>query len=421
MKMKNYIGLVLLICWGPLMAQSGSYSLPQLRDAARQNYPEFKRKGITEKRYSLEMDKLWKLLYPKMTFNAQASWQSAVTSIPANIPGVEVQKRDQYKAFVDVNQVLWDGGIVKRQLDLRESQQAAEQKAIDVSLNKVQEQIDLLFFSSLLLQDRAEQLELVATTIENKLKQVKGAVSNGVMLESNVWLLEAELVKNGQMQTELAAQRETALRILGEWTGLSIDANTKFEQRRKQVLPMSPVIKRPELELFSLQKRSIDAGIAAVDAKYMPRIYGFAQLGYGRPGLNFLDTRFRPWAMVGARFTWDIFDWGAGKIDKETIGLQKELLKVQEEAFERQTEIGLIQVEEDLGKLNKLLVQDDALIVLRGKIKATASAQLDNGVITATEYLDRVNEETAAKLSKNLHEIQILMTQAKYGYITGNN
>lgn len=421
MKMKNYLGLLLLICWGPLMAQPATYSLEDLRAAARENYPEFKRKGISEKQYSLEIDKLWKLLYPKMTFNAQASWQSAVTSIPASIPGIEVQKRDQYKAFVDVNQVLWDGGIVKRQLDLREAQQAAEQQSIEVSLNQVQEQIDLLFFSSLLLQDHEEQLGLAETTIDNKLKQVRGAVSNGVMLESNVWLLEAELVKNSQAQTELQAQRQTASRILAEWTGLPVDVNSKFEERKEEVLPLSPVIKRPEIQLFSLQKRSIEAGIAAVDAKYMPRVYGFAQLGYGRPGLNFLDTRFRPYALVGARLTWDIFDWGAGKIDKETIGLQKELLKVQEEGFERKTEIGLIQVEEDLNKLKALLVQDDALIALRGKIKETASAQLDNGVITATEYLDRVNEETAAKLSKSLHEIQILMTQAKYGYITGNN
>ena len=98
-----------------------------------------------------------------------------------------------------------------------------------------------------------------------------------------------------------------------------------------------------------------------------------------------------------------------------------ELVKVQQVAFKRQTDLGLIQVDEDLMKLKKLLQQDDDMIRLRGKIREISSAQLDNGVITATEYLDRVNEETGAVLAKKLHEIQVLMTQAKYGYITGNN
>ena len=422
MKMKRYFTLLVLIsCLGPIFGQSAVYDLSQLRAAARQNYPEFQRKGISVAQYNLELDKLMTLLYPKMTFTAQASWQSAVTSIPANIPGIEVQKRDQYKAFVDVNQVLWDGGVVKRQLDLRDAKQASEQQEIEVNLNKVQEQVDLLYFSSLLLQDQAKQLELVKTTIENKLEQVRGAVKNGVMLESNVWLLEAELLKNQQMRTELQAQRQTAIRILAEWTGLPIDNSAEFVEVKAKPIDFKIAIRRPELELFSMQKRTIDASISAIDAKYMPRIYAFAQLGYGRPGLNFLDTRFRPWAVVGARLSWDIFDWGAGKIDKQSIGLQKQLLKIQEDGFARQTNIGMIQVEEELAKLNQLLTQDASLIALRGKIIETASAQLDNGVITATEYLDRVNEETAAKLAKRLHEIQILMSQAKYGYITGNN
>lgn len=421
MKMKKYIILLLVAMSLSPAIWAQSLNLSQLREAAKQNYPEFQRKGISERSYALELDKLRTLLFPKLTFNAQASWQSAVTSIPVPIPGVEVQKRDQYKAYVDVNQVLWDGGVVKRQLDLREAQQATEQQQINVSLAKVQEQVDLLYFSILLMQAQNRQLDLVRETISNKLSQVKGAVKNGVMLESNIWLLEAELVKNEQQKTELLAQEKSALRMLSEWTGLEIEESSNLEIPEKQVMPMTTVIKRPELELFTLQKRTIDAGVSAIDAKYMPRVFAFAQLGYGRPGLNFLDTRFRPYAMLGARLTWDIFDWGAGKIDKETILLQKELLKVQEDAFARQTEIGLIQVDESLAKLAKLLVQDESMIDLRGKIKNTASAQLDNGVITATEYLDRVNEETAAKLAKDLHEIQVLMTQAQFGYITGNN
>jgi outer membrane protein TolC len=424
MQMKKIMILLLLPL---LLATAGwsqqGYSLEQLRAAAKENFPEFKQKAISQHGYDLEMDKLKTYMYPKLNFGLQASWQSAVTAIPNLLPGIEIkpQPRDQYKAYVDVNQVVYDGGVMGRTMALKDAQQEVEQQKIETNLQKVQEQVDFLYFSGLLLQAQEEQLQLVRTTIENKLKQVKGAIENGVTLESNAWLLEAELVKNEQQQTEAMAQRQSIARMLSEWTGLPMDSNTRLESPKEKDLPLKPTISRQELRLFALQHRAVDLGIAAVDAKYRPKVFAFSQLGYGRPGLNFLDTQFRPWAVAGVRLSWDIYDWGAGKIEKETLALQKELVKVQQDAFKRQTELGLIQVDEDLQKLKKLLQQDDDMIRLRGKIREISSAQLDNGVITATEYLDRVNEETGAVLAKKLHEIQVLMTQAKYGYITGNN
>jgi outer membrane protein TolC len=424
MQMKNIVtSLILtLLFWTPVWSQQG-YTLEQLRAAAHENFPEFKQKALSQHGYELEMEKLRTLLYPKLNLGLQASWQSAVTAIPNVIPGIEIQSqpRDQYKAYVDVNQVVYDGGLMNSQKALKDAQQEVEQQKIETNLQKVQEQVDFLYFSGLLLQAQHEQLQLVRNTIDNKLKQVRGAISNGVTLESNAWLLEAELVKNEQQQTEIMAQRQSVARMLTEWTGLPVDANTKLESPKEKDLPLKPTISRQELRLFALQHRAVDLGIAAVDAKYRPRVFAFSQLGYGRPGLNYLDTQFRPWMVAGVRLSWDIYDWGAGRIEKETLALQKELVKIQQDAFKRQTDLGLIQVDEDLQKLKKLLQQDDDMIRLRGKIRDISSVQLDNGVITATEYLDRVNEETGAVLAKKLHEIQVLMTQAKYGHITGNN
>jgi outer membrane protein TolC len=414
----------LLLCLLPWAAMAQApLSLEQLRSAARANYPEIRQKDISKQGYELEMQKLHTMLYPKMNFGLQTSWQTATTAVPNIVPGVDFKAmpRGQYKAYVDVNQMVWDGGAGMKALDFKASQQDVEQQKIEVSLQKSQEQVDFLFFSALLLQAQVEQLQLVRSTIENKLKQVQGAIANGVMLESNGWMLEAELIKNAQLQTEAKAQQTTVARMLSEWTGIDVKADAQFEVPSPRDLPNKPVVSRAEMHLFTLQNRAVDLGIAAIDAKNRPKLTAFSQLGVGRAGLNLLDPQIKPWAIVGARLSWDIYDWGAGKVEKEQLALQKELVKMQRDAFDRQTNLGLIQVEEDLDKLRKLLQQDNDLIRLRGKIKDIANAQLESGVITATEYIDRLNEETAANLAKHLHEIQVLMTQAKYGYITGNN
>jgi hypothetical protein len=65
----------------------------------------------------------------------------------------------------------------------------------------------------------------------------------------------------------------------------------------------------------------------------------------------------------------------------------------------------------EVSKLQQVLTSDDEIIALREKIKSTASAQLENGVINSTDYLREVNAEDQARQSKILHEIQLLLAQ----------
>ena len=52
-------------------------------------------------------------------------------------------------------------------------------------------------------------------------------------------------------------------------------------------------------------------------------------------------------------------------------------------------------------------------------IEATAQAQLEQGVITAADYIREVNAEDQARLSKILHQLQLLQAQLNYQTITG--
>ena len=137
-QMKNIAAsLLLMLIFSTAAFAQTVYSLEQLRAAAKENYPEFKQKALSKQGYDLEIEKLKTLLYPKLNFGLQASWQSAVTAI--EIPGIEIksQPRDQYKAYVDVNQVVYDGGLMSRQLALKDAQQEIEQQKIETNLQKV--------------------------------------------------------------------------------------------------------------------------------------------------------------------------------------------------------------------------------------------------------------------------------------------
>jgi hypothetical protein len=66
-----------------------------------------------------------------------------------------------------------------------------------------------------------------------------------------------------------------------------------------------------------------------------------------------------------------------------------------------------------------MLQKDEEIINLRTRITKTASSQLDNGVITSGEYISRMNEEIQARLSQQLHKVQLELAKLTYLYNLG--
>jgi hypothetical protein len=60
----------------------------------------------------LEIEAINKAKLPKIDLNAQATYQSDVTSLPISLPNVTVNppNKDQYRATVDV-QLIYNGGL----------------------------------------------------------------------------------------------------------------------------------------------------------------------------------------------------------------------------------------------------------------------------------------------------------------------
>ena len=74
----------------------------------------------------------------------------------------------------------------------------------------------------------------------------------------------------------------------------------------------------------------------------------------------------------------------------------------------------MVQQDAEITKMQKLLATDDEIIGLRVKVKEAAKAQLDNGVITANDYLREVNAEDQARQTKITHQLQLLQARINY-------
>jgi outer membrane protein TolC len=308
-----------------------------------------------------------------------------------------------------VNQPLYDGGVVRSQKKIQEAAGVIEEQKLEVELYKLKDRVNQLFFGVLLVDLQVVQIILLKKDLQTNIDKTEASINNGVALKSNADVLKAELLKANQRITELKAARKVYCEMLGMFINKTLDDKTKFVQPEDFIV--SQTLNRPELILFDQQSKTIDLQHQQLKARNMPKFSLFAQGGYGRPALNPLNNKFDTYYLGGIRMNWSLTGFYTFKNDKALLEINRRNVDVQKELFVFNTNYALKQQSTEVDKYRDLLSSDSEIISLRTAIKTRASAQLENGVISASDFLRELNAEEQAKEARILHEVQLLLAQ----------
>jgi outer membrane protein TolC len=404
-----------------LLAQQETLGLQKAYDLAQQNYPLIKQRDLIKQTTGYTIDNLSKGFLPQINLSGQATYQSQVTEIKVPVPGINIEPpgKDQYKILADVNQLIYDGGVIKQQKTIQQLADEVEQQKVDVELYKLKERINQLFLGVLFLDEQLKQVDLIKIDLNNGIKRVEAQVNNGVAFKSNLNVLKAELLKADQRTIELKASRKGYIDVLSLFINQNLSENTRLEKPATQVSSLSNDIQRPELKLYSTQEKLLGGQFKLIDSRNKPKASLFWQGGYGRPGLNFLKNEFDFFYTTGVRLNWSFGGLYTQKREKKIIELNQKTIDVQKDVFLFNTNTQLKQQQSEVDKLQQLVDTDKEIIDLRIKVKDAAKAQLENGVITANDYLREVNAEDQARQSLITHQIQLLQAQINYQTISG--
>ncbi len=413
----------LLCAAGHLPAQTTQpLTLEEAYQLSRSNYPAIRQLDLVAKTSGINIDNLRKGYLPQISFLAQASYQSAVTEIKVPVPGFSVDplSKDQYKIVADINQVIYDGGVIREQKNQQELNAKVEQQKIEVDLFKIRERINQLFLGTLYLDEQLKQVGLVREDLQNGIRKVEAQVANGVAFRSNLDLLQAELLKTDQRAIEIRSTRTGFMQALGLFIHQSLPADQLLSMPESISLSADNNIVRPELQLLNAQDQLLGSQVKLIQSKNIPRASLFAQGGYAKPGLNFLKNQFDFYYIGGIRLSWNIGGLYTSKRDRQLVDINRQIVGIQKETFLLNTNAALVQQQAEIDKLQQLIQSDAAIIQLRARVKDAAKAQLENGVITANDYLREVNAEDQARQSQIAHQIQFLQAKINYKYILGN-
>jgi len=425
--LKNKKGIQLSIFF-VVMMQLG-YSQPALTSLnlekayqlARENYPLIKQKDLIARSAFLTIENIRTAFLPQLSVNGQASYQSDVTTISIPIAGFKYTplSKDQYKVWGDLNQLIYDGGIVKTQKTIQERSSLVDDQKTEVELYQLKDRINQLYLGVLLLDEQLKQAVLAREDVNIGLKTVQAQVQNGTAFKSAQWVLEAQLLQNDQKVIEIKNSRLALLHVLELFVRVPISENVVLEVPVVKTT-LDDAIQRPEILLYGYQDSLWRAQQQLVNAKNIPTLSLFAEGGYGKPGYNMLDNAFTLYGIGGIRFNWSISNFYTSKRQQQIIDVNRKINNVQKEVFLFNTRTELVQQQANIKNLKDEMDIDEKIMAVRSKITESSKAQLQNGVINSNDYLREINAEDQTRSLNILHQIQLLQAKINYQTIQGN-
>lgn len=414
--------LILCILLNNYSAIYAQLSIESCQEKAKKNYPLIKRYDLIEKTKDYNLSNAAKGYLPQFSVSAKATYQSDVTGIPISVPGIDIQplSKDQYGVSLDVNQTIWDGGVINSKKEIAKSSSEVALKQLEVTLYSLNDRVNQLYFGILLLDAKIDQNRLLQEELGRNFDMISSYIENGVANQSDLDAVKVEQLRTKQTQTQLGSNRKAYIDMLSVLIGEPINEGVILEKPNVDGDVLTKDIKRPELYLFEAQHKDLETQKRFIKIGYMPKFGLFATGGYGRPGLNMLEDKFAAYYIAGIRLSWNFGGLYTEKNERRLIEANQNSLAVEKETFLFNTNLEVTKEQNEINRNRDLLKYDDEIITLRNNMKKSAEIKVANGTLTVTDLMREINAEDLARQDKIQHEIELLLSIYNLKYTTNN-
>ena len=383
-------------------------SLSVCYEKTEKNYPLIQQLELIDLSEKYNLQNASRAWIPQLQLYGKATLQSDAANIalppPINL-SVEVPK-DQYQAYLQLNQIIWDGGQIRTAKKTIQAASEVQRKQNAVDMYALRGRVNELFFGIILYDSQIEQINVNLTELQRNLEKVISYEALGFANESDIDAVKVEQLTAEQQIIQLTTLREAFVAMLGAFMGEELTPNIVLQ--KPDIVLIQENNNRLELQLF-------DASVAAqkiqnmqVLAHNMPKIGLFVQGGFARPGLNMFDTNGKLYAIGGVQLNWNFGNLYTFKNEKRIIENNINLIEINRKLFLLNQTIQTKQQRAVAEQYEKLLSSDDDIIRMRGTIYRASEAKTENGTMSVTDLMRDFNMEHAAKAQKIVHEVQYL-------------
>jgi outer membrane protein TolC len=418
--MKKFV-LMFVFIPAAVAAQGRTFELGSLQQAAIDTDPRLQQLGLLNTQSNLRLQNISALRLPTLGVEGYAQYQSDVAHLATSLPGVEalfLPPKDTFDSGIRLEQRLFDTTI-GAQSALEQAQLAENQARVRATLFGLRQQVNDAFFAAAALQARAGALAATIEDLNARLREMTARVDEGTALGADAAAIEATLLQRRQDADDLQASRRAALDRLATLSGQPIaDADTLVlpdvaaavvQARQSQATLRA----RPEYEQFARTRDRLVRQQELNVAQERPRLFTYGKVGYGKPGLNYAQSAFEAYAFGGVRLQWNAWTWGSGTRERDALAIQRQIVAADEAAFARSLTTAIEGDETAIDRLQRALAIDERILMLREQVDRATQIRLQEGVVTASDYVDRNAELLQARFARAGHEVELAQASAR--------
>ena len=402
------------------VAGGRAFNLAALQQAAIDTDPRSRELQLFMQQADLRLRNISAQQLPTMVIDGQAQYQSDVAHLATSLPGVSalfLPPKDTFDAGIRLDQRLVDT-TVSAQGALERAQLAENQARVRTTLFELRQRVNDAFFAAAALEARAGALAATIEDLNARLREANARVQEGTVLGADSAAIEATLLQRQQDADDLQASRRAALARLATLTQQPIagtdtlvlpDVAAAVAQARQS---QGTLRARPEYEQFARTRDRLVRQQELTAAQERPRLSTYGRIGYGKPGLNFAQSEFESYALGGLRLQWNAWTWGSGARERQALAIQQQIVAADEAAFARSLTTAIEGDEAAIDRLQRALAIDERIVMLREQVDRSTQIRLQEGVVTASDYLDRNAELLQARFARAGHEVELAQASA---------
>jgi len=307
----------------------------------------YKNKFLSEKTAELRVEQSFKNKLFRLGFNANYLYKSETMTI--EFPGVEIPEiisvpgqsfeagvHHNYDLSLDLHQPLFTGGVLNNMMEMEKVRKALESNQRKLEKNSIVELIKSTFFDYHILKSRKKavlslqkSLKLHSQKLTNLFEE--GLVKKTDLLETKKSLEQTEMDVIGLDQA-IEKVRIDFHQMCGHYPE-EIKRGYQEEERSKDQALEYFKMSHPVLKTLQHQRDILELQKKIAEGKYLPSINGFAELHYGKPGIDFFEKEWSLYFQGGVTLTIPVFDWNRCSGEKRILDLNIQKLENQKNDF----------------------------------------------------------------------------------------
>jgi outer membrane protein TolC len=375
-------------------------------------------------RYSIEkhefaIKETQALYHPSLTSSAtytyfskknQLSLSETINTPMGDIPlelDKELGDNDRAEIGIDIAYPIFTGTTRRHLVTNKRHALEAEKLRYKSIKNSLLFSMAVTYIQWHLAAEKSTLHEELCSSLRDELNRTQVLFNSGINIQADVLRAEAELAKAEFDKSNARSMIDSLQYELCKILGISDNSIIPEEYSLVNLIDMSNHEfndARFELSMLDENVSQLLAMQKATIGRRLPTAATFAGLRVANPGLNMTGDEFMTYGLVGLKFSWDIYDGFANKMQRRGISSQISSVEEKREAMIHQWKIQMDQAQLMVKNTAKMREAAEKVLEAASTFCENIKEAVEAGTAVSTDYLKATIRQNEAELA--LQQIQ---------------